>query len=616
MKPAVRSRIRRGLLAALSALAVGAGPSKDVRPARTGGDMTVQLTKVGKLEPTRGGSDDTVDHIPLVLWAGTEPSAVIAYRKVRHLLRSGITQEFVALGPRGTWDVSHRMRQAEGAAPEGTDMYVPSSAAAADVDGDGVQELVLVRNTGAVEVWRNGKKLGAFAGPGESRAYSVTATSEAILPGRDELYVLFDHRPAPKAPPVDPYLLVRVGGAAPSRIVLQGLPPKLRKVMAVGPLNLPGSKQVDELLVISLADAGGGLETYLSRHGVDGTAIGVPRKIYQPFDIEANPTFAFVPQSDRAVALSPRDGHVLFFAPAKPANWLRSVDLGGLARESYPVRWFGISEAGAAVKAVVRREDALYAVDEEGRFQALEGGRWVARKEAKPFYQVEQAGSPETGAFDLVGVFPARGSADEFLVVQARHQQARGLSDEERTSAAKRFLSAERLESVALYGKVRMDPDGEIHEREIQKELAERASTEQVKTVEDWKRLAPRSYAAAEEKRRERYQGVLSDKLFDPLDGGGKIPEDCPDPNGYRAWLHALTLPSKTVGTLVRRETAIASFEFDAIPPPDTFGDVAGPIVSYRAREGDVTAVLPIAGPPDSPAPGGFYVVHASKGTR
>jgi hypothetical protein len=581
--------------------------------------MTVQLVKVGKLEPTRAASDDTVDHIPLVLWAGTEPSAVIAYRKQRHLLRSGVTQEFVALGPGASWHVSHRMHQGEGTAPEGIDIYDPSSAAAADVDGDGSQELILVRRTGAVEVWRGGKQVGALAGAGESGDCDLKASFEAKLPNRDELYLLFNRRPPANAQggAADPYLLVRVGSPVPSRIVLQGLPPSLRRVMAVGALNLPGSTQVDELLAVSLVDEKGRLEPYLSRHRVDGAALGAPRKIYQPFDIEANPTFAFVPQSDRAVALSPRDGRVLFFAPGKPANWVRSVDLGVLANEAFPVRWFGISEPGAAVKAVVRREDELYAVDEERRFQALEGGRWVARKDAKPFYRLARRGSPEEGAFDLVGVFPAHGSADEFLVVEARRPQARGLSDEEHEAAAKRFLSEWQLRMAAIDGTVKMESDGREREREIQKELAERGTHEQVGTVEDWKRLAPRSFAAAQLKRREDYQQALSFALFDPLDDGGKIPEDCPDPEGYRAWLQALTLPAKTVGTLVRRGTAIASFEIGAIPPEDGPGGVVAPMVSYRStRDGDLTVVLPIAGPPESPVPGGFYVVRATKGTR
>jgi hypothetical protein len=603
------------VLAAICVLAVGAGSSKDRRTTRTGGGMTVQLTKVGKLAPV-DETGDHVDHIPLVLWAGAEPSAVVAYRKQRHVLRLWVTQGFVALGPGAQWEVSHRLTQHEGAEPEGTDVYDASAAAAADVDGNGVQELVLVRNTGAVEVWRGGKKVGALAGPGASGSYLASSRAEALLPGRDELYVLFDRRSLGDARPDDPYLLVRVAGPTPARVVLQGLPPKLRKVMAVGALNLPGSKQVDELLAISLVDEGGGLEAYLSRHRVDGVAIGAPRKIYRPFDVEASPTFAFVPQSDRAVALSPRDGHVLFFAPAKPANWVRSVDVGGLAREPYPVRLFGISGAGAAVKAVLRREDALYAVDEEGHFQAQEGGRWVEGKDAQPFYRVEQAGSPETGVFDLVGVFPARGSADEFLVVQARRQQARGLSDDERERAAKRFLSEDRLESAAISGWVSMDSHGRAHAQDLRNELAERRSTEQVKTVEDWKRLAPRSYAKAEQEARESYRFTLSGALFSPLDEGGKIPEDCPDPAGYRAWLDALTLPAKSVGALVRRGSTVASFEIDAVPPRDGPGDVPGPLVAFRAKQGDVTAVLPIAGPPDSPVQGGFYVVRATKGTR
>jgi hypothetical protein len=581
--------------------------------------MTVQLVKVGKLEPTGGGEGDTVDHVPLVLWAGTEPSAVIAYRKHRHLLRSGITQEFVGLGPGESWRVSHRMHQG-GTAPEGTDVYDPGSAAAADVDGDGSQELILVRRTGAVEVWRGGKQLGASPGPGESGDYDLKATFEARLPEREELYLLFNRHPSAdaRAGGGAPYLLVRVGSPVPSRVALQGLPPNVRRVMAVGALNLPGSRQVDELLAVSLVDEKGQLAPYLSRHRVDGAALGPPRKIYQPFDIEANPSFAFVPQSDRAVAMSPTDGHLLFFAPAKPVNWVRLVDLGGLAREAFPVQWFGVSDAGAATKAVVRREDALYAVDEEGRFQAQEGGRWVARKEAKPFsfYRLPRRGSPEEGAFDRVGVFPARGSADEFLIVEARHPQARGLTDEEREAAAKRFLSPWQLEIAANSGTVSMDVAGRVYAHQIAKELAKRGSTEEVKTVEDWKRLAPLSHEMVVQKTREDHQFALSSALFSPLNEGAKIPEDCPDPEGYRAWLQALTLPAKTVGTLVRRWTAISSFEIGAVPPEDGPGDVVAPMVSYRStRDGDVTAVLPVAGAPDASVPGGFYVVRA-KGTR
>ena len=604
---------RRGVAvlaaAGLATLALAAGAFATTK----GGTMPVQLTQVGSLAPVSGAqSREEVERVPLVLWSGLEPAGVVVYRRSHHLLGSDVTQAFVDLGPGRGWEVSQRLHGGKDAAHDPADPYDARGAAAADLDGNGVDELVLVRVSGAVEVWRGGQAGPRLAGPGKAGEYQLQEVAHLRLAGREELLFLFEG-------PAGASHLVRVDQAGPRAVALRGLPPKLEQILTVGALNRPGSAGVDELLVLSLAEEGGGLRPFLSRHQPDGAALGAPRAVYVPFDLEQGPAFSFVPQSDRAVAFGARLGQLFFFAPEKPANWVRLVETAPLApaAERYPVHWLGTAGAGATVKALVRREAALYAVDEEGISQTLEGGRWSAAAGWKPFLTVSPPGPPgQVGHWSLVDAIPSAAGPEELLVVQARTAQAREVPEEEQLTAARRFLPPAALADAEFYGTVRMEVDGRVREAEIKQELAERKVLEPVTTVADWQRLAPRSFQAAAAKRHDDLALSLSAALFAPLAQGGKLPAGGREPEAYRAWLEALALPERTAASLWRRGERVVVLELDGAVMREGPGDLRGPVVAFRARGAEVTLVLPLAGPAGARQGRGFFIARTTPPAR
>ncbi len=620
-------------LLACAGLALGAPKAAKAPENKAGGTMNATLTKLGDLEPTKPGAkgNEEIDGRPIVLWAGSEPAAVLAYRKHDLGLGAMITQEFVNVGPGRRWSVSHHVFAPLGLRSDNElDGIAASDTMVGDVNGDGVEELVVLRTFGSLEVWAPGKRIftygGASANPKRAR-YELRSHCRARLPGRDELYLLYSRQEFGAVSPKEltaigagePYSVLRIDQRGVSRVFLQGLEGALA-VSALGAVNRPGSKEVDELLAVSVREEEGKSYAYLSRHTRDGAAIGAPRKLYDGYDPNWTMKFAFATQSDRAVAHSASNGRVFFFAPEKPVNWMRSVNLSAVVPVGESFEWFGSSEAGAKIKAVVlvhRRE--LYAVDEEGTFFGMQGGAWVEQQAKKPapYFKARPPGPAEqVGVYELVGLFPAGDSADEFLVAYARHTQARMMPDEEQEAAARRFLSKEQIDRAEFLGRVSMDPDADIREKAIQQELRDRGLSESISSVEDWMRLAPRSYEDAAKFRQETFRSELSESLFEPLSNDNQIPNGCPEPEAYRAWLTDLTLPASTSAVLLRRLEHIASLDAAIAPLEDGINSVPGPSISYRSRDRIVNAVLAVSGPPESPTPGGFYDVRSARGAR
>jgi hypothetical protein len=272
-------------------------------------------------------------------------------------------------------------------------------------------------------------------------------------------------------------------------------------------------------------------------------------------------------------------------------------------------------------------KDEFYAVNEDRQFFVRYGGaweptgkpvrpgdEWEPAAKPKPFYRQK----PPREAFESPGeVYPLTpgGEPDEFVVVHSRERDARPLTHEELLTAGKRFLSLEELAKLEARLPPKLDRRDDNRDRAMDKERKERGFTGEIKTIEDWKKHLPRSYAEVEAHQREGYYLSLEVALLRILDS----PDD-PDliqdrhyrePDAYVAWVRSVERPAATSFTVVRQGAEVASFEVPGycfLGKPSSELEQGG--VSLRMRDGILSAVVVLAQVPGHEEKR-FYLVRA-----
>ncbi|HET8542769.1 MAG TPA: hypothetical protein VFL83_23040 [Anaeromyxobacter sp.] len=600
---------RRAACALAVALAACGAPA----PASAGGgSMDATVKTIGEVGPRRDESGavttSRVDVAPIVLWDRAGQPLVLRYESETNRLTGHVKQRFARADERkaGPFPVAASDTLPDDAETEDLlDLYDTDHVPVADLDGDGADELVLLRQGGGAEVLGIDRVVARPQGIG-SRAtiagYFPRVVHRARAGSKDVLFVVHARKVLAKA--TDAELasrgyaernrLVRIDerGAAPLTLEADGFRPE--KVIALGAVSRPGSAGIDELVVVSRTGAD---DPVLSRHAPDGKLLAPPRKIYVPFPDSADCAFEFLPQSGRAVAFDRGAARVYFVAPEKPANWIRAVELGKLPElASSAGRLLGVADASTAPKAIVQAGAAVYAVDEAGAFfVAGPDGAWAAAKKPDPFFRIA-APSP---AHHLLAVARSATRADEFLVVHDRAPEARTLSLEELEAAAERYVAPKKLALHRSALVPRLDDEDAMRDRIIDEERA-RKGLERPKTVDEWRTRLPESYAKWNASARATYQIALKVALFpegEPRRVGFR------DYEGWVAWRDGLVAPGETAFALVRRGAVAAAFRAAGYHP---FRDpvLRRPIVDFRARGNAVTAVLALdVGAPGKPAP-------------
>ncbi len=568
-------------------------------------------------------SSDVVDPSPVVLWSGDRPAAVIAYRARSNMFGLRYTRTFLRVdgGAAGPFPVESGTLSRPGAqrTEEG---YHPGSVITADVDGDGTDELVLPKWRGGVDVVGVRAALRGFPGPGVNAkvaTYVPIGAQVARLGTGAVVHVLFDRRSVVddaaetdlrRAGAPDPYLLVRVDRSGAKRVVLGEPGFAFRSVLAVGALNRPGSAQIDELLVLSRRDEG--QDVFLSRHRPDGAPLEPARKVYVPFAGGAPWSFAFLPQSRTAILHAHGTAELHFVEAEKPANWIRRVDLKPILDESEDVTFLGVADAQANPKALVRVSLTVYAVDADGRFFTGSGGGLLPADAPAPLYRVQPPGPKHVP----VTVVPSPTRGDEWLVVHTRPSQPRDLTHEEIAEAANRFLPPEKVAKERDLSVASLKGRDAVRDRFIADERKRRGVDAEIKTVDEWRRLLPDSYAATVRDRRETLDAHLRADLTITLEHPEMMTSrGYRDLDGYRAWLRSMTLPAATVFTLCRRGAAVRIFSVDAQLAPSAIGDLVRPLVDWRDGPSGTTVVAALRQPGAGPKPSfGYAVVSAASG--
>lgn len=588
------------------------------------------VKRLGEARPGEKGGEihsEFVDPTPVVLWSGARPAAVLVHRVEEDSAARTLVEEFVRLSDglgekvRGLVDafpVTNRTRSAvkmeEG---ERLDLFAEGLAVAADVNGDGVDELVLPRQLGGVDVVGLKGVLFRYPASGSPAVatYTPVRAQVARLGSRSVVHLLFrrklhggaDGERAEAAGAGDRYQLVRVDGRGATRVVLRDLGFSPQAVLAVGAINRPGSADVDELVVLSRKDEG--QDAWVSRHRPDGSALAPARKIYVPFGVDAPWEIEFLPQSGVAVVHAPGRPEVYFVEPEKPVNWVRVVDLKP-AVGSEPAQLAGVLDANANPKAVVLAGDALFAVDAAGIYHAGAGGSVAPSRGPAPLLRLQRPGP----LFGPPVVVPSAARGDEVLVAYTHPRTSRALSREEVAKAADLYLPPKTVARQRKWAEPSLTDDDPVRDGLVEEERKRRRVDQDIATVEDWKRLLPDSYAAVAQRRQDDLQATLEGRLTHPLDDPEQLaPDQYVNLDSYRTWLAALAVPAETVFEVVRRGAPLRSFRVEGGElGPFTSSHVGRWRLEWRADATEATVVATMTFPDAKgrPAPG-FYAVRA-----
>jgi hypothetical protein len=592
----------------------------------------------GNQKPLSEDSTDTVDDRPIVLWRGSTPAAVL-YRRV-HWRVPGITWEERIercekqpgeslldrmRGPfplvfGSLWSLTGK-KQASG------ESFDTASVVTADVNGDGVDELLLPRFNGAIGVYSVEKLLfqqAALPAPA-GMYYRVQSSFTAKLKSHDVVLLLLaleqdkdakDVEPGDRTK-VDQYAILRVDQRGITRIPLPSTTVPISTASAVGALNRPGSTDLDEILLLYAAD-NHGPKMYLSRQRPDGSTIAPPRMLYVDIDFDAL-RFLFLRETAQAIVANDQRGHVYFMQPEKAANWITDIDLHPLPPAEKSVQVLYAMDPGSDPKVVIAKDagekqgpdsSVIYAINREGK--CLRPGpapnTWQPMPNLEPFLRLT---SPSKYHW-FAGLLPQPGT-DILLAVYSRENGAKSLSDEDILSAAKAFLKPEVLaQSRGEFFPMSMK-DYYAFPSLVDAERERRGITKDVSTVEEWQAILPDSYKRV----LDGYEGAVAVGLRVELEAGlrdGMAIRDLRDVPGYNAWLKGLKLTAQTVFQVIRGAQVVATFDVPGFVPSALESNTVGLPFDFRTDAAGVGVVLPMDITPSPEAtkqPLGFFQVSS-----
>jgi len=588
----------------------------------------------GKQKPSSDDSVDGVDARPIVLWHGSTPAAVLYHRV--HSRALGISWEerierfdeqpgesWIGLkrGPfplvfGSPWSLT-------GKKLDDGESFDMARVVTADVNGDGVDEFLLPRLNGAIGVYSVEKLLfqqPALPAPAGMR-YRVQSSFTAKLKDRDVVLFLLalgpdkgadDVEPGDRAK-VDPYAILRVDQRGITRIPLPRTTVPLSLVRAVGALNRLGSADLDEILLLFLAD-NPEPRMYLSRQRPDGSAIEPPKMLYVEIDFAAL-RFLFLRETPQAIVADGQSRHLYFVRPEKAVNWITDIDLNPLAPSEQSVQALYPMDPGSDPKVTVAIDGdakagpgsgALYAINREGK--CLRPGpapnTWQPMPKPEPFLRL--TGPSEDHRF--AGLLPQPGT-DILLAVYSREAGGKVLTDEDTLAAAEAFLQPDLVaQHRKRYLTMSMEdfyafPSFEGQERK------RKGITKEVSTLEEWQATLPDSY----QKVLDFKKGTLVTSFRVELEAGLRDGMDAlklRDAPGYEAWLKGLKLTPQTVFQVIRGARVATSFDVPGFLPASLETNTTGPPFDFRTDAAGVGVVLPLDITPSPDAtkqPLGFF---------
>ncbi len=426
-----------------------------------------------------------------------------------------------------------------------------------DINGDGIDELILIRGLGNVEVYDREKRILRYSPASRPKAFEYVAKDvyHARTGRNDEmLYVasrtpyesvidlsvsdLHHYRITPN------YKIMRIGAEGIRDIVptfADNMKP--RTIEAVAALNKPGSEALDELILVTTFEDMDGY--YLSRHSLAGKALDTPRKIYAE---EYNPSyfsFIHVPRSNQVIACSSHRKRLYFITPYKSLNWIKTVKLDQLPVKEKYSGIMGQTQKNGIPVVMVECGNTLFAIDANGKFHTSMNSESPKHDEPVAFATIK----PVSDDHDILIIKPLDASMDTMLTLQSRSPGIRAVSHEELEKAGERFLSDDDLKLCKF--------DLNLQYNESVRKLAgwyckeNKIPMPEIHSMDDIKKKLPGYYEEKVKESQRRYRNSLETRLFNPLeyegtDGDVTIEDDdetdYKNKNEYNQWLKSISI--------------------------------------------------------------------------
>jgi hypothetical protein len=553
----------------------------------------VTVTQLGKLGVGTVNKDtyesEGNDPTPVVLWSHSSPSAVLCYSSQANALSGKLTQKIQKISDShadmGVYPITFKSKIRSEKDERKMDAIEPEYITPADLDGDGRDEMVLVRHLGGIQAYTTQKMLYNHKPSSikpELYAYAVENVHKAHVGGKDVIFFVINRQPYDdiaqfKADDLNyhnatpNFLIAKIDGSGISDFAISGLEWKIHSVLALGVLNRPGSQAIDEIVICSNRQDSDGI--YLSRHHADGTLIDAPRKVY--VDMQADGlSFIYVPQSKEMLLYNLSERRLYFVTPDKKANWIRRVDLVGLLGHKDDIDIVNTSLGSSGLIVLVRDGNKIFAIDDESMFYTWKKGAMTPGHKKSALLDIGMESTLHT----LVDV--AAQESDRLMVVQSRAAQIRELPDKELIESAKHYLSAAPYaECESELGKVQLD-DYAKEKASIYCDTKGLRCPE-LKSLEELKQRLPEVYQGLVDDASQDFLICLRVELLSPLKDGkfdlSSIEHDDSYINkeAYRSWLENIHCPSEMVFSIMDlKGRIIAKHAIAGFSNPDLSSDL------------------------------------------
>jgi hypothetical protein len=639
----MRNFIRAAVAASLITLILcGCVRCRSTPAIRDGGTMKdANFHRLGKVVP--GSNSDNpnhrnfVDPRPIVLWRGSEPAAILYLHSQSRAIGLSGEQRIERLDeePGESWLGRHRgpfplvfgSSWFDALKPiDGAESFDLGNIVTADVNGDGVDELIVPRANGAIGVYSIDKFLSeqpALHAP-KGALYKVAKTNMVKLHGHDVVFFVLSLETLKDGPAADeaelakaaPFVLWRLDQQGFSRLALPGIVEhRYARIDAIGAMNRPGSSGIDETLVVFNTGEGPDM-AYLLRLRADGSAIEPPKEIYVSMNT-GSLEFLFLPETAQAILADRSTQHLYFLQPDKASNWIADVDLKPLSGSTAKIEILHAMDPGTDPKVTVgvwpaerdaAEAEALYAINREGKCFRPEPGKdaWLPLPNLEPFLRIAYPSE----AYGSVGLNPQPG-ADIILAMFSHEAKLKELSETEIMSAANRFLQPALVEKLR---KTNLEFTPEKFKElfgysDSKDERKAKGITEEITNAENWQRLLPNSYQNALERMRRDLKVDLRSELTCPIEVGYPIlPQDHQNIEEYKLWLAGLKLEPDTTLEVIRHGQLEAAFH---VPGYFEYSSQC----EFRAGKTGLNIVLPLDTTPlpkDDKSHLGFYLAQFS----
>ncbi len=561
-------------------------------------------------------TSDIRDPTPIILWSGGSAAAVFTYSQKTDA-RAGtfkqriekIAQGNSSKGIKSMFDVypiTFKGTASEKKDERSLDAIEPDQIFTGDVNGDGVDEMVLVRNLGSVSVYNTKKRIyqqALSSAKPDLYDYTVDNTHKVTLSDREVLFLVMNRRAYEDVSNFSAadqdfdrqthnYIILRVNHEGIETIVPGDLGGRIVEIPALGVINRPGSSGIDEIVICSRRQDDEAL--YLSRHTPDGERIGIPRKIYTEVPDAVGLRFVPVLQSSQLMAYNPYSRNLYFVQPDKKVNWIRRVDLESLIGEPHDIHFLSPFQFGSKLLAAVRHDKTVYALDEEGKFYFWQNETLMPQEKKRAVFKFQAT----TPADEIVDIVPVGGDAVTFLAVLSRKPQTKKFSQEALEKAAVRFLSEDDLarckRALGLKFDAYMKTMAELYCEE------HKMTCPELNTLEDVQKKLPAYYTDLIDQANSEYLWSLESYLLAPIQNEDFALDeidssDKKDKEAYKMWLKSASVNGRTTlmavdlnGRIISKNT-IAPYFYSEVESVLNFN---WPVVNSRFANGQWCVVM------------------------